>query len=120
MFPFDRYRFGLVIVEHNKEEPKRSDIRALLERNGYVHIGAVDIDDVYEWGGSGPYHRAVDTAPVRGDSGGVAEETGAVLGYGTGMPACSGVGDIGSLCWGHKDWALTNAAAVVAGWKEAP
>ncbi len=35
-FPFEEYRFGCISVEHNYEEPKRSNIRTVLLANGYV------------------------------------------------------------------------------------
>jgi hypothetical protein len=34
-FPFDLYSFGAITVEHNFEEPKRTLVRELLQRNGY-------------------------------------------------------------------------------------
>ena len=34
-FPFERHRVGAWTIEHNNEEPKRSEIRALLQRHGY-------------------------------------------------------------------------------------
>ena len=34
-FPFDKYTFGMLTVEHNGEEPKRTQIRKLLAKNGY-------------------------------------------------------------------------------------
>jgi FkbM family methyltransferase len=46
-FDFSKYTFGLIDVEHNFEEPNRSNIRNLLERNGYVYIGANEFDDCY-------------------------------------------------------------------------
>lgn len=44
---FDRYQFGALTIEHNFEEPKRSQIRALLESNGYVLVRSVLQDDWY-------------------------------------------------------------------------
>mmetsp|Transcript_19684 Transcript_19684/g.42784 ORF Transcript_19684/g.42784 Transcript_19684/m.42784 type:complete len:219 (+) Transcript_19684:173-829(+) len=47
-FPFNRYCFGVISVEHNYEEPKRSEIRKLLEeRWGYKLAGQVQWDDWY-------------------------------------------------------------------------
>jgi hypothetical protein len=46
-FPFDKYTFGCLTVEHNFEEPKRTQIRTLLENNGYVYKKAVNWDDWY-------------------------------------------------------------------------
>ena len=34
-FPFDRYRVGAWTIEHNREEPKRSQIVSLLAEHGY-------------------------------------------------------------------------------------
>jgi methyltransferase FkbM-like protein len=44
---FSRYRIGALTVEHNLEEPKRSEIRRLLERNGYRLVRTVEQDDFY-------------------------------------------------------------------------
>jgi len=46
-FPFDVYTFGCISVEHNHEEPKRSMIRTILEKNGYVLEKNVSYDDWY-------------------------------------------------------------------------
>jgi hypothetical protein len=42
-----RYRIGALTIEHNFEEPKRSQIRKLLERNGYRFVRSVQQDDFY-------------------------------------------------------------------------
>lgn len=44
---FSRYRIGALTVEHNFEEPKRSDIRKLLEQNGYRWVRSIEQDDFY-------------------------------------------------------------------------
>jgi FkbM family methyltransferase len=44
-FPFYRYKFGLITVEHNFQEPKRSMIRRLLDHHGYRFDKEVDVDD---------------------------------------------------------------------------
>jgi hypothetical protein len=44
---FARYRIGALTIEHNFEEPKRSEIRKLLERNGYRLARSVEQDDFY-------------------------------------------------------------------------
>ena len=44
---FSRYRIGALTIEHNFEEPKRSDIRKLLERNGYRYVRSVEQDDFF-------------------------------------------------------------------------
>ena len=46
-FPFWKYTFGLISVEHNFEEPKRSQIRSILKRNGYRLHKKVEFDDWY-------------------------------------------------------------------------
>ena len=47
-FPFDDYTVRLITVEHNFEEPKRSQIRKLLENKGFVHDQACAWDDFYK------------------------------------------------------------------------
>ena len=46
-FPFDKYQIGALNVEHNFLEPKRSEIKALLESHGYKYVYTVDRDDLY-------------------------------------------------------------------------
>ena len=46
-FPFDRHRLGALTVEHNFEEPKRSQIEALLKAHGYVRVHSHHVDDYY-------------------------------------------------------------------------
>ena len=46
-FPFWKYKFGAITVEHNFEEPKRSHIRSILRRNGYRLYRQVEFDDWY-------------------------------------------------------------------------
>ena len=46
-FPFDRVRVGAWVIEHNNEEPKRSNIKKLLESRGYVHSHTFKQDDFY-------------------------------------------------------------------------
>jgi FkbM family methyltransferase len=46
-FPFDRYKIGALAVEHNDEEPKRSQIEALMRRHGYRRIHSWYQDDYY-------------------------------------------------------------------------
>jgi hypothetical protein len=45
--PFDRYRFGAMAIEHNEEEPKRTDILKLLESHGYARVHSYKQDDFY-------------------------------------------------------------------------
>lgn len=47
-FDFNKYRFGLIHVEHNFEEPKRTLIKELLLKNGYKYICEHKQDDFYE------------------------------------------------------------------------
>ena len=46
-FPFDKYQIGALTVEHNFFEPKRSDIKALMEDHGYQRVWTSDRDDFY-------------------------------------------------------------------------
>jgi FkbM family methyltransferase len=43
-----KYTFGLIDVEHNYSEPRRSQIRDLLESNGYIFIKENQWDDCYK------------------------------------------------------------------------
>ena len=43
-----KYIFGLIDVEHNFIEPRRSQIRELLESNGYIFIKENQWDDCYK------------------------------------------------------------------------
>jgi FkbM family methyltransferase len=45
--PFDRYRFGAMAIEHNEEEPKRTDILRFLEGHGYRRTHTYKQDDFY-------------------------------------------------------------------------
>lgn len=46
-FPFHKYRFGCITVEHNYEEPRRAFIRFILESYGYKHEMEMHWDDWY-------------------------------------------------------------------------
>ncbi len=46
-FPFDRYRLGALDVEHNYEEPKRSQIETLMKNHGYTRVHSWMQDDFY-------------------------------------------------------------------------
>lgn len=46
-FPFNEYKFGCMTIEHNFEEPKRSQIESLLKSNGYKRCAQVHWDDWY-------------------------------------------------------------------------
>ena len=45
--PFDQYRFGAMVIEHNDEEPKRSDILKFLAERGYRRSHSFRQDDFY-------------------------------------------------------------------------
>jgi hypothetical protein len=45
--PFDRYRFGAMAIEHNDEEPKRTDILKFLDARGYRRVHSFRQDDFY-------------------------------------------------------------------------
>ena len=47
VFPFQRYAFKCISIEHNYEEPKRTQIRKLLESKGYQLERSVHVDDWY-------------------------------------------------------------------------
>lgn len=47
VFDFDKYKIGLIHVEHNFEEPKRQLIKELLLKNGYKYIREFKQDDFY-------------------------------------------------------------------------
>jgi hypothetical protein len=46
-FPFDTYTVKLLTVEHNYEEPKRTQIRNFLRTKGMHHIAPNKWDDCY-------------------------------------------------------------------------
>ena len=46
-FPFDKYQIGALTVEHNYQEPRRTDIRTLLERHGYTYRHTSVRDDFF-------------------------------------------------------------------------
>jgi FkbM family methyltransferase len=55
--PFDKYRFGAMAIEHNEEEPKRSDLVKFLAEKGYERVHTYKQDDFYalrEQAGSRP------------------------------------------------------------------
>jgi FkbM family methyltransferase len=45
--PFDKYRFGAMAIEHNDEEPKRSDLVKFLEEKGYRRVHTFRQDDFF-------------------------------------------------------------------------
>ena len=46
-FPFDRHQMGALAVEHNYEEPKRTEIEALMKSKGYRRSHTWQQDDFY-------------------------------------------------------------------------
>jgi FkbM family methyltransferase len=46
-FPFEKYSFDCISVEHNFEEPKRRNIHVLLAQKGYYKEKSVEWDDWY-------------------------------------------------------------------------
>ena len=47
-FDFGKYTFGLIDIEHNYIEPRRTDIKNLLLSKGYIYKGQNDFDDMYK------------------------------------------------------------------------
>ena len=45
--PLDQYRFGAMAIEHNDEEPKRTDILTFLAERGYRRSHSFRQDDFY-------------------------------------------------------------------------
>jgi FkbM family methyltransferase len=45
--PFDKYRFGAMAIEHNEEEPKRSNLIKFLGEKGYVRVHTFKQDDFF-------------------------------------------------------------------------
>jgi len=43
-----KYIFGVIDVEHNYIEPRRSQIKELLTNNGYIYVRANGCDDSYK------------------------------------------------------------------------
>jgi predicted transcriptional regulator len=47
-FDFEKYRFGLIDVEHNYVEPRRTQIKNLLLSKGYIYKGENKWDDMFK------------------------------------------------------------------------
>jgi FkbM family methyltransferase len=47
-FDFGKYTFGLIDVEHNFIEPRRTEIKNLLLSKGYIYKGQNKWDDMYQ------------------------------------------------------------------------
>ena len=46
-FDFEKYTFGLIDIEHNYIEPRRTQIKNLLLSNGYIYKGENKFDDMF-------------------------------------------------------------------------
>jgi len=46
-FPLDKYSFGCITVEHNQEEPKKTNIRNLLGQYGYKLVKTDNVEDYF-------------------------------------------------------------------------
>jgi FkbM family methyltransferase len=46
-FPFDTYKIGALAIEHNFEQPRRSEIEVFLKSHGYVRVHTWEQDDFY-------------------------------------------------------------------------
>lgn len=46
-FPFERHRVGAWVIEHNREQPKRNQIVALLAAHGYRRVHSWKQDDYF-------------------------------------------------------------------------
>jgi len=44
---FNKYSFGTIHIEHNFQEPRRTEMRLLLEKNGYKFLKENKWDDYY-------------------------------------------------------------------------
>ena len=44
---FNKYTFGYINIEHNNVEPRRTQMRKLLEQNDYVYLAENQFDDDY-------------------------------------------------------------------------
>jgi len=47
-FDFGKYTFGLIDIEHNFVEPRRTEIKNLLLSKGYIYEGENKWDDMYK------------------------------------------------------------------------
>ena len=47
-FDFEKYTFGLIDIEHNYCEPRRTEIKNLLLSKGYIYKGENRWDDMYK------------------------------------------------------------------------
>ena len=61
-FPFERYRVAAWTIEHNREEPKRSQVAALLAAHGYRRVHEWQLPSRSQYGDLPPV--APYTSPV--------------------------------------------------------
>lgn len=47
VFPFKKYKFGCMTIEHNYEQDKRHKIHKLLLENDYLFIKSLNVDDCF-------------------------------------------------------------------------
>jgi FkbM family methyltransferase len=45
--PWDKYRFGAMAIEHNDEEPRRTNMQQFLASHGYQRVHSFRQDDFY-------------------------------------------------------------------------
>ena len=121
MFPFDRYAFRVVVLEHNFEEPKRSAVRELLEAKGYAWRGGVLFDDLFEWApspggqpGAGGAGAAASSAPVGPGANNAAAARGGEVESGL-LGPCPAMGDAIRPCWGYRHGTEVDEAARFTG-----
>ena len=44
---FNKYSFGYINIEHNRVEPRRTNMRNVLLKHGYKYVGENAFDDIY-------------------------------------------------------------------------
>jgi hypothetical protein len=45
--PFDKFSFGLIVFEHNRNDVVKNEVGEILVKNGYHLLEALQVDDVY-------------------------------------------------------------------------
>ena len=66
-FPYEKYKFGCISIEHNYDEPKRTLIRNVLKRKGYKLYDQVKADDWFTYDGECVVADIVVVATSQGD-----------------------------------------------------
>lgn len=46
--PFDKYRFGIIMVEHNQNEQRKQDMLEFMTGKGYLLCAETDIDFIFK------------------------------------------------------------------------